>query len=121
VKKILVVDDQALLRELVRVTLMSDRCEVIEAQSGEEAIEIAQAQKPDLILMDIMMPGGMDGFEASRILKSTDETASCPIIAMTAKVQQADREKAKQSGVDDYLTKPFSLADLRSRVEAHIG
>ncbi len=118
-KRILVVDDQALLRELVRVTLMNDNCEVIEAQSGEEAIELAHQQLPDLILMDIMMPGGMDGFEASRILKADTQTSRCPIIAMTAKVQQADRQKAHESGVDDYLTKPFSLADLRSRVETH--
>ena len=116
VKKILVVDDQPMLREFIEVVIRDDGRKVLQAESGERALEIARSEKPDLILMDIMMPGGMDGLEVTRILKSDPLTRSCAIVAVTAKVQRTDRLDALAAGVDGYLAKPFTLAELRKKV-----
>ena len=120
-KKILIVDDQLEVRELVEVTLRVGNYQILKAKSGEEAIEIAKAEKPVLIIMDIMMPGGMDGLEATRILKNDPETKDCKIIILTAKGQQSDIEKGFAAGADDYFTKPFSPLELIKKVEAFLG
>ena len=120
-KKILVVDDQLEVRELVGVTLRSDDYQVIQAESGEKAVEIARAEKPDLIIMDIMMPGGMDGLEATHIIKNDPETKDCQIVMLTAKGQQVDREKGVEAGADDYFVKPFSPLELIKKVEEILG
>ena len=120
-KKILVVDDQLEVRELVKVTLRSDDYKVIQAESGEKAVEVARSEKPDLIIMDIMMPGGMDGLEATRILKNDSKTKDCQIIMLTAKGQQFDREKGFEAGADDYFVKPFSPLELIKKVEEILG
>lgn len=116
-KKILIVDDQMEVRKLVEVTLRIGDYQILQAQSGEEAIEIANKEKPDLIIMDVMMPGGMDGLAATRILKNDPETKDCPIIILTAKGQQVDKEKGFAAGADDYFTKPFSPLELIKKVE----
>ena len=116
-KKILIVDDRLEVRELVEVTLRSDDYQVLQAESGEKAIKIARAEKPDLIIMDIMMPGGMDGLEATRILKNDPETKGSTIIMLTAKGQEADRKKGFEAGVNDYFVKPFSPLELIKKVE----
>lgn len=116
-KKILITDDQLEVRELVEVTLRIDDYEIFQAATGMEAIEIARKQKPDLILMDVMMPGGIDGFETTRIIKSHAETKNCYVIILSAKGQQIDREKGKSAGADDYFVKPFSPLDLMNKVE----
>jgi CheY-like chemotaxis protein len=116
VKTILIVDDQPMLRHLMDVALRGDGRRFLHAGSGEEAVEIATTERPDLVLLDIMMPGGMDGLEVTRQLKNDPRTAGCAIVAVTAKVQQTDQEKARDAGVDGYLTKPFSLAELREKV-----
>lgn len=116
-KKILITDDQIEVRDLVEVTLRIDDYTILKASSGEEAIQIATQEKPDLILMDIMMPGGIDGLEATRIIKSNSETRNCYIIILSAKGQQIDREKGKTVGADDYFVKPFSPLDLINKVE----
>ncbi|BCR03330.1 hypothetical protein DESUT3_03990 [Desulfuromonas versatilis] len=116
-KKILVVDDQLTIRELVEATLRSEQCQVLHADSGERAIDLVRAEKPDLILLDIMLPEGLDGYAVARTLKQDAATRQVPIIALTAKVQQIDREQAFAAGVDDYLAKPFSLKELRAKVE----
>ena len=116
-KKILIVDDQLEVRELVEVTLRVEDYEILQAKSGEEAIEIAKAEKPELIIMDIMMPGGMDGLEATRIIKNDPETKDCAIIMLTAKGQQADREVGLEAGASDYFAKPFSPLELIKKVE----
>ena len=92
-KKILIVDDQMEVRELVEVTLRVDGYEIFQAESGEKAIEIAKAEKPELIIMDIMMPGGMDGLEATRLLKNDPETKDCYILILTAMGQQVERKR----------------------------
>ena len=120
-KKILIVDDQVEVRELVEVTLRVDDYEIFQAESGERAIEIARAEKPDLIIMDIMMPGGMDGLEATRIIKGDPVTKECTVIMLTAKGQQADREIGLEAGAVDYFAKPFSPLDLMRKVEDVLG
>jgi len=120
-KKILIVDDQVEVRELVEVTLRVEDYQIFQAKSGEEAIEIAKAEKPELIIMDIMMPGGMDGLEATRILKNDPETKDCTIVMLTAKGQQADREAGLKAGASDYFSKPFSPLDLIKKVEEVLG
>jgi CheY-like chemotaxis protein len=116
-KKILIVDDQMEVRDLVELTLRSDGYQVFQAESAEEAIEIAKTEKADLIIMDIMMPGGMDGFEATHALKNDPETKDCTIIMLTAKGQKADREKGVEAGADHYFIKPFSPLALINKTE----
>ena len=120
-KKILIVDDQLEVRELVEVTMRVGDYQILKAKSGEEAIEIVKAEKPDLIIMDIMMPGGMDGLEATRILKNDQETKDCKVIMLTAKGQHVDKEKGMEAGADDYFIKPFSPLELIKKVEELIG
>ena len=120
-EKILIVDDQLEVRELVEVTLRVGDYQILKAKSGEEAIEIVRAEKPHLIIMDIMMPGGMDGLEATRILKNDPETKDCKIIILTAKGQQTDIEKGFAAGADDYFIKPFSPLELIKKVEEFLG
>ena len=120
-KKILIVDDQMEVRELVEVTLRIEDYEIFQAQSGEEAIEIWKAESPDLIIMDVMMPGGMDGLEATRIIRSNSGNGNCRIILLTAKGQEADRAKGFEAGADDYFIKPFSPLELIRKVEEVLG
>ena len=116
-KKILIVDDQLEVRELVEVTMRVGEYQILKARSGEEAIDIVKAEKPELIIMDIMMPGGMDGLEATRILKNDPETKGCKIIMLTAKGQQSEIDKGIEAGADDYFVKPFSPLELIKKVE----
>ncbi len=120
-KKILIVDDRAEVRELVEVTLRSSEYMSLQAESGEKAIEIAKAERPHLIIMDIMMPGGIDGLETTRILKSDPETRESIIIMLTAKGQKIDREEGFKAGADDYFVKPFSPLDLIRKVDEVLG
>jgi len=115
--KILIVDDQPEVRELVEITLRSENFQIIQAQDGENAINIARKEKPDLIIMDIMMPGKIDGIEATRILKNDHETKEIIIIILTAKGQMSDLEKGYKAGADDYFIKPFSPLDLIKKVD----
>jgi two-component system phosphate regulon response regulator PhoB len=120
-KKILIVDDQLEVRELVQVTLRMDDYEIIQAKSGQQAIELARSEKPDLIIMDIMMPGGIDGLEATRQIKSDREVSRSKIIMLTAKGQEIDREEGFAAGADDYFIKPFSPLELIKKVEEILG
>ena len=120
-KKILVVDDQAEVRELVEVTLRSEEYEIIQAKSASEAIEKAKSEKPDLIILDIMMPGGMDGYEVCKILKSDSTTKQITIIFLTAKGQEVDKEKGFDAGGDGYFAKPFSPLKLIEKIENIFG
>ncbi len=116
-KKILIVDDQKEVRELVEITLRADGYQILQAINGRDAIETVEAHKPDLIIMDIMMPGEMDGLEATRILKRNPDTKSIKIIMLTAKGQSADFEDGIKAGADGYFTKPFSPLDLIKKIE----
>ncbi len=120
-KKILIVDDQLEVRELVDVTLRVGDYEILKAESGEKGIEIVKAEKPELIIMDVMMPGGMDGLAAVRKIKSDPETKGCKVIMLTAKGQEADRKAGFEAGADDYFSKPFSPLELINKVEEVLG
>jgi two-component system phosphate regulon response regulator PhoB len=120
-KKVLIVDDHAEVRRLVEMTLRVEDCEILQAQNGQEAVEIARNNKPDLIIMDIMMPGNIDGLEATRILKDDPETKDSIIIMLTAKGQEFDKEKGLEAGAVDYFTKPFSPLELIKKVEEVLG
>lgn len=120
-KKILIVDDESEIRKIVEMTLSSDEYQILQAQSGEEAIDIATAKKPDLIIMDIMMPGGMDGFEATRILKNEPKTRASTIIILTGKAQEDELEKGFKAGAEDFFLKPFSPLQLMKKVEKVLG
>ncbi len=124
-KKILIVDDQKEVRELVEVTLRLEDyledCQIFQAKSGDEAIKLARAEKPDLVFMDVMMPGGIDGLEATRVLKNDPETKGCQIIMLTGKAQQDDQEKGLKAGADVYFSKPFSPRELIKKVEEVLG
>jgi len=120
-KKILIVDDKEEVRELVEVTLKSENYRVFQAGNGKEAIGIARQEKPDLIIMDIMMPGKIDGIEATRIIKSDPETRGITVIMLTAKGQNSDKKNGHEAGADDYFVKPFSPLDLIRKVEEILG
>ena len=120
-KKIIIVDDDLTIRELVSATLESENYNIFQAENGEQAIEIAKTEKPDLIIMDIAMPGDIDGFEATRILKSDPETKGSVIIILSGKSKDIERKKGFEVGADDYFTKPFSPLALIKKVEEMIG
>lgn len=120
-KKILIVDDQSAVRRLVEMTLVVEDYRILQAESGEKAIEIAKAEKPELIIMDIMMPGRIDGLQATRILKNDPDTKDITIIMLTAKGQETDKEKGYEAGADDYFIKPFSPLELIRKVEEVMG
>ena len=121
-KKILIVDDQTEVRELVEVTLRIGDYEILQAASGDEALQVAREQKPDLILLDVMMPNSsIDGFEVCRRLKQDDETKYINVVMITARGQEKDFEIGKAAGADDYFTKPFSPLQLMNKVEEILG
>ena len=120
-KKILIVDDQREVRELVEVTLRVEEYEIIQAQSGKDAIDIVREESPDLVIMDVMMPGDIDGLEATRLLKSDPETRDTLIIMLTAKGQKEDVESGIKAGANDYFIKPFSPIELINKVESVLG
>jgi len=120
-KKILIVDDQKEVRELVEITLRSGKYKILQAKNAREAIKTVRANKPDLVIMDIMMPGEMDGLQATRILKESPQTKECKIIMLTAKGQTVDLDEGLKAGADGYFSKPFSPIDLINKVEEMIG
>ncbi|MCB2114232.1 MAG: PleD family two-component system response regulator [Parvularculaceae bacterium] len=115
--RVLVVDDLEPNVKLLEAKLRAEYFDVLGAYSGKEAIERAKADQPDIILLDVMMPG-MDGFEACRIIKSTPETAHIPVVMVTALDQQADRVAGLKAGADDFLTKPVEDVALFARVRS---
>ena len=113
-KKILVVDDEALLVKGIRFNLQNDGYEVITGSDGVQAVELARSQDPDLIVLDVMMPV-MDGLTACAKIR---ESSDVPIIMLTAKVDDMDKLLGFDHGVDDYLTKPFNILELKARIRA---
>lgn len=116
-KTILIVDDQVEVRELVDVTLRVENYKIIQAGNGKEAVETARKERPDLIILDVMMPGEIDGLEAARRIRKDPSTADCYIVMLTAKGQRADRQAGFNAGADDYFVKPFSPLELIQKVE----
>ena len=111
----LVVDDDKLLLRLVQLNLDKMGIEVLMAEDGQEAIRQATEERPDVILLDIMMPQ-MDGYEVMRRLKSEKKTRDIPIVMLTAKSNPGDRQRSQEMGAVAYITKPFRLEELRGTV-----
>ncbi len=118
-RKILVVDDNQDSRELVVKILKNRGYQMIEAVDGEEALEKAIAENPDLILMDISLPK-LDGYEVTRRLKSQIKFKDTPIIALTAHAMKGDREKAFEAGCEGYISKPINVRELPDQVKAYL-
>ncbi|MDX6541364.1 MAG: two-component system, OmpR family, phosphate regulon response regulator PhoB [Gaiellales bacterium] len=113
---VLVCDDEPVLRMLVRATLDQGNYTVVEACDGDEALARTRSEQPDLILLDMMMPG-RSGSDVLRELRSNPLTAQTPVIMLTARAQASDREAMSLAGANHYLTKPFSPVGLASLVE----
>jgi len=120
-KKILVVDDIKDSRRLVGKVLGHHGYEVIEAGTGEDAINMAQTELPDLILMDVRLPGGIDGLEATRRIKALPQLAHIPILAMTASVRPEDEHRAQGAGCSGFVRKPIDINELPKQVAEHIA
>jgi DNA-binding response OmpR family regulator len=116
-KKILIVEDKLEVRELVSVTLRIGEYEILQAENGSMGVDLARRHKPDLILMDVMMPGDIDGLEATRLIKEDRETSAAKVVILTAKGQEMDRQEGARAGADGYFTKPFSPLELIKKVE----
>jgi two-component system cell cycle response regulator DivK len=119
-KRVLAVDDQEDNRRILRDLLTSVGYEVIEAVTGEEAVTLAESQRPDLILMDIQLPG-IDGYEATRRIKSNPTLRAIPLIVVTSYALSGDDAKAMAAGADAYVSKPFSPRALLAKVREHLG
>jgi two-component system, cell cycle response regulator DivK len=119
-KRILVVEDQPDNRRILRDLLGNAGYELIEAETGEEALIAVEAQRPDLILMDIQLPV-MDGYEATRRIRSNPELRFIPIIAVTSYALAGDEAKALAVGCNAYVTKPFSPRALLAKVQEHLA
>ena len=120
-KKILLVEDDEVLASVYRARLEMEGFEVEEVHDGEKALSVAINFRPDLILLDVMMPK-INGFDVLDILKNTPETMNMRIIMLTALSQEADRDRAEKLGVDDYLVKSqVVIADVLERVKHHLG
>jgi two-component system, cell cycle response regulator DivK len=118
--KILLVEDNENNRDMLARRLRRRDFQVVLAPDGEEACRLAGAERPDLILMDLRLPG-LDGWEATRRLKADAPTRAIPVIALTADAMAGDREKALEAGCDDYEVKPVDLASLLGKIEALLG
>ena len=116
-EKILAVDDEVDILQLIEMTLISDGFEVVTASNGIEALEKARIHMPDLILLDLMMPE-MDGFEVIENLKQAPEMRDIPVVMLTARAQAHERIEGLSAGADDYIVKPFELEELRLRIES---
>jgi two-component system cell cycle response regulator DivK len=119
-KRILVVEDQEDNRLILRDLFAAAGYQYIEAADGEAGIAAAQAERPDLILMDIQLPG-LDGYEATRRIKADPAISAIPLIAVTSYALSGDERKAFEAGCNDYVTKPFSPRALLAKVRAHLS
>jgi CheY-like chemotaxis protein len=118
--KILLVEDNEMNRDMLSRRLERRGYEVVIAVDGQQGVDLAQSSSPDLILMDMSLPV-IDGWEATRQLKSMDRMKAVPIIALTAHAMSGDREKALEAGCNDYDTKPIELPRLLGKIEALLG
>jgi len=118
--RILVVDDEVYIVHILDFSLGMEGYEVVTALDGEQALEKVAEQKPDLIVLDIMMPK-LDGYETFKALKSREEWRDIPVILLSAKGRNVDQKTGFEVGADDYITKPFSPRKLVERINAILG
>jgi two-component system, OmpR family, alkaline phosphatase synthesis response regulator PhoP len=118
-KKILVVDDEVDLVETVRFSLELEGFDVLVSYNGEDALNQARKEKPDLIILDLMLPK-LDGYKVCRLLKFDERYKHIPILMLTAKTQEKDKILGKETGADEYITKPFEMDYLMEKVKAYL-
>jgi two-component system cell cycle response regulator DivK len=118
--KVLLVEDNEMNRDMLSRRLIRRGFDVVFAVNGKQGVDLARSEKPDIILMDMSVPI-MDGWEATRCVKSDDATRSVPVIGLTAHAMSGDREKAIEAGCDDYDTKPVELDRLIGKIERLLG
>ena len=119
-KKVLVVDDSPTAMFMVTTILRREPYDLVKAKDGQEAVEVAAAERPDLILMDVVMPR-KTGFEACRELKQREDTKSIPVILVTTRGEGENVEAGFASGCNDYITKPINAQELLAKVRDHIA
>ena len=115
--RILIIEDQSDIRRLIRMTLEFENHEIHEATHGQEGLAMAATLRPDLILCDVMMPGGLDGLQVCTRLKADPALAGVPVWLLTARAQAKDRDAGEKAGADGYLVKPFSPLELIDTVD----
>jgi two-component system, cell cycle response regulator DivK len=118
--KVLLVEDNEMNRDMLSRRLIRRGFQVVFAMDGQQGIDLARSERPDIILMDMSLPV-IDGWEATRCVKADDATRSVPVIGLTAHAMAGDREKAIEAGCDDYETKPVELDRLIGKIERLIG
>jgi CheY-like chemotaxis protein len=118
--KVLLVEDNEMNRDMLSRRLVRNGYDVVIAVNGQEGVDMATSERPDLILMDMSLPV-LDGWEATRRLKSDPATASIPVIALTAHAMESDREKALAAGCDDFDTKPIELPRLLEKMKVFVS
>lgn len=120
-KSILIVDDQGELRKLVRMTLDFSNYELHEAEDGQRALELAKVIQPDLVILDVMMPGEIDGYQVCERIKQGGSGKIPYVMILTARGQKIDLDEGDRVGADDYLVKPFSPLELIENVKYALG
>jgi DNA-binding response OmpR family regulator len=119
-KRILVVDDEVDLVETVRFSLELEGYDVLVAYNGEEALNQARKENPDLILLDLMLPK-LDGYKVCRLLKFDERYKHIPILMLTAKIQEKDKATGMETGANEYITKPFEMDELMKKVKGYLN
>jgi two-component system cell cycle response regulator DivK len=119
-EKILIVDDNRASRDLIRAILKPVRCNIIEASHGQQALDLIQQERPDLVLLDVDMPG-LDGLTVVRRIRENTSLAGLPVVAVTAFAMESDRERCMAAGFTAYVTKPVRAALLRQQVQQLLG
>ena len=119
-KRILLVEDDQAIRNLIVILLEREGYEVITSPTAETGVALAAARSPDLVLMDIALPG-MDGLEATRILKTQEATRAIPVVALTAQARKEDAERAARAGCDGFIPKPLSTKEFLAEIAGHIN
>jgi DNA-binding response OmpR family regulator len=119
-KKILIVDDEVDLVETIRFPLELEGFQVLAAHNGEEGLNQARSENPDLILLDLMLPK-LDGYKICRLLKFDDRYKHIPIFMLTAKTQEKDKILGKETGADEYFTKPFDIDELIAKIKSNLS
>ncbi|MFA5320607.1 MAG: response regulator [Candidatus Omnitrophota bacterium] len=119
-KKVLLVDDEPELLEMVKMRLEANNFEVITASDGQDALGIVRRVRPDIVILDIMLPK-LDGFKVCRMFKFDDKYKSIPVILLTARVRETDRKTASEVGADAFITKPFEPQALLSNIYRLLG
>ena len=115
--RVLIIEDQADIRRLIRWALQPGKHEFFEASTGQAGLDSLAVSRPDIVLLDVMMPGGLDGYQVCQKIRAAEATATTPILMLTARAFESDRQESMQAGASDFLAKPFSPAELLKRVD----